>query len=183
MLTKWRLRGFHFVRILGLTKVYPGQVNALFHFLSRENVFVNLPTSYGKSMIFQIAPLVASELSKSCTQFEADCIIIVISPLVALMNDQVASLQKCNIAAASVFSEQDAEVLNDVENGKFSIVYASPESMLSVSRWRRMLSNETYKKRLIGIAVDEAHCISHWYVAVVLLYNRSVQDKSKSQPK
>ena len=134
-------------------------------------------------MIFQIAPLVASELSKSCTQFEAHCI-IVISPLVALMNDQVASLQKCNIAAASVFSEQDAEVLNDVENGiKFSIVYASPESMLSVSRWRRMLSTETYKKRLIGIAVDEAHCISHWYVAVVLLYNRSVQDKSKSQPK
>jgi len=76
-------------RILGLTKLYPEQVNALFHFLSRQNVFVNLPTSYGKSMIFQIAPLVASELSKSCTQFEARCIIIVISPLVARMNDQV----------------------------------------------------------------------------------------------
>ena len=72
-----------------VAKLYPEQVNALFHFLSRENVFVNLPTSYGKSMIFQIAPLVASELSKSCTQFEAHCIIIVISPLVALMNDQV----------------------------------------------------------------------------------------------
>ena len=75
---------------LGLTiKLYAERENALFHFLSRENVFVNLPTSYGKSMIFQIAPLVASELSKSCTQFEAHCIIIVISPLVALMNDQV----------------------------------------------------------------------------------------------
>ena len=76
-------------RILGLTKLYPEQVNALFHFLSRENVFVNLPTSYGKSMTFQIAPLVASELSKSCKQFEAHCIIIVISPLIALMNVQV----------------------------------------------------------------------------------------------
>ena len=73
----------------GSTKLYAERVNALFHFLSRENVFVNLPTSYGKSMIFQIAPLVASGLSKSCTQFEAHCIIIVISPLVALMNDQV----------------------------------------------------------------------------------------------
>ena len=70
---------------LGLTiKLYAERENALFHFLSRENVFVNLPTSYGKSMIFQIAPLVASELSKSCTQFEAHCIIIVISPLVAV---------------------------------------------------------------------------------------------------
>ena len=56
--------------MLGLTKLYPEQENARFHFLSRENVFVNLPTSYG-SYIFQIAPLVASELSKSCTQFEA----------------------------------------------------------------------------------------------------------------
>ena len=74
---------------LGLTKLQPEQENPLFRFLSRENVFVNLLTSYGKSMIFQIAPLVASELSKSCTQFEAHCIIIVISPLVALMNDQV----------------------------------------------------------------------------------------------
>ena len=55
-------------RILGLTKLYSERVNALFHFLSRENVFVNLPTSYGKSMIFQIGPLVTSELSKSCTQ-------------------------------------------------------------------------------------------------------------------
>ena len=77
-------------RIMGLlTKLYPEQVNALFHFLSRENVFVNLLTNNVKSMIFHIAPLVASELSKSCKQFEAHCIIIVISPLVALMNDQV----------------------------------------------------------------------------------------------
>ena len=74
---------------MGLTKLYPERVKALFHFLSRENVFVNLPTNNGKSMIFQIAPLVASELSKSCKQFEAHCIIIVISPLDALMNDQV----------------------------------------------------------------------------------------------
>jgi len=63
--------------------------------------------------MFQIAPDVTSELSKSRTQFEAHCNIIVISPLVALINDQVASLQKCNIAAASVFSEQDAEVLDE----------------------------------------------------------------------
>ena len=69
---------------LGLTKLCPERVNALFHFLSRENVFVNLPTSYGKSMIFQIAPLVASELSKSCTQFEAHCIVPGVSLLLFL---------------------------------------------------------------------------------------------------
>ena len=43
---------------LGLTKLYAERVNALFHFPSRENVFVNLPTSYGKSMIFQTLQIV-----------------------------------------------------------------------------------------------------------------------------
>ena len=65
--------------MLGLTKLYPEQENALIHFPSRENVFVNLPTSY----------LVASGLSKSCTPFEAHSLTIVVSPLVAPMNDQV----------------------------------------------------------------------------------------------
>ena len=93
---------------LGLTKLYAERVNALFHFLSRENVFVNLPTSYGKSMIFQIAPLVASELSKSRTQFEAHCIVIVISPLVAFMNITVLRPMKhvdrtCKLASKKTY--------------------------------------------------------------------------------
>ena len=46
------------VKNLGLTKLYAERVNALFHFLSGENVFVNLPTSYGKSMIFQTLQIV-----------------------------------------------------------------------------------------------------------------------------
>lgn len=47
---------------LGIAKLYPHQENALFQFLSRKDLVVNLPTSYGKSLIYQIAPLVASKL-------------------------------------------------------------------------------------------------------------------------
>lgn len=144
---------------LGIAKLYPHQENALFQFLSRKDVVVNLPTSYGKSLIYQIAPLVASKLR----DFSEHCIIVVISPLVALMRDQVASLQKHAIAAGYVFAEQEQTILTDVERGKYNIVFATPESMLSVNRWRRMLTCEVYKKHLIGVAVDEAHCISHWY--------------------
>ena len=83
--------------------------------------------------------------------------------------DQVACLQKLGIAAGYVFAEQEQRILKDVEMGRYNIVFASPESMLSVNRWRRMLTCEVYKKHLIGIAVDEAHCISHWYVVLAFL--------------
>ena len=146
----------------GVGHLYPQQEKALLEFLSKRYVFVNLPTGFGKSLIFQMAPLVASELAKSCTHFDPESIIIVISPLIALMKDQVASLQRLNIKAAFVAADQEERVLQEVEAGKFRIVYASPEAMLSVDRWRRMLSTDKYKRALIGIAVDEAHCISHW---------------------
>lgn len=60
---------------LGIAKLYLHQENALFQFLSRRDVFVNLPTSYGKSLIYQIAPLVASKLR----DFPEHCIIVVMS--------------------------------------------------------------------------------------------------------
>ncbi|XP_078355454.1 ATP-dependent DNA helicase RecQ-like, partial [Oculina patagonica] len=99
---------------LGVSNLYKEQKNALFNFLSKKDVLFNLPTSYGKSLIFEIAPLVAGELASSCPQFVADSIIIVISPLVALMRGQVASLEKKNIPAAYVAAEQDAAILKDV---------------------------------------------------------------------
>jgi ATP-dependent DNA helicase RecQ len=105
-----------------------------------------------------MAPLVASRLSN----FSDESIIIVISPLVALMKDQVSYLSKINVPAAFVIADQDKNVLKDIENGKYSIVYGSPESMLSIDRWRKMLSSDVYQSRLIGIAVDEAHCVSNW---------------------
>ena len=138
--------------------LYVHQERALFQFLSGKDIFVNLPTGYGKSMIFQMAPIVASKLS----HFAHESIIIVVSPLVALMKDQVSFLTSINIPAAFVAADQDEKVLKKVENGMFRIVYMSPESMLSIDRWRQMLSSNIYKERLVGIAVDEAHCISHW---------------------
>ena len=72
---------------------------------------------------------------------------------------RVTSLKKQNIAADYEAAEKDAEILKGVANRKFNVVYASPESMLSVERCRRMLSTDAYKQGLIGIVVDEAHCI------------------------
>ena len=54
--------------------------------------------------------------------------------------------------------EQSESILDMVEQGQFPLVYASPESMLGIERWRVMLASRQYR-HLIGVAVDEAHCI------------------------
>ena len=49
-----------------------------------------------------------------------------------------------------------------IEKGECCVVFSSPESLLGNGRWQSMLSSDVYQKNLIGIVVDEAHCVSHW---------------------
>ena len=58
--------------------------------------------------------------------------------------------------------QKDEGAKKMVEQGECQIVYGSPEAFLSSKRWRAMLSSEIYKERLRLVAIDEAHCISHW---------------------
>ena len=159
------LRGFQGAvqkacHVFGVEKLFPEQENALKAFISREDVLLNLPTGFGKSLVFQMAPLVHAELSKFNHRFTANPIIIVISPLASLMEDQTIFLRNLNIKAGSIGDDKSVNV--KVEKGECSIVFSSPESLLGNGRWRNMLSSDTYKENLIGIVVDEAHCISHW---------------------
>ena len=73
------------------------QLEALYNFVCRHDVFVNLPMGFGKSLIFQMAPLVVKELNLC-----ENPIIIVVSPLVTLMQDQVTQLRKQGISAISL---------------------------------------------------------------------------------
>ena len=90
-------------------------------------------------------------------------IALVISPLASLMQDQVRYLKSMAIKAEFIGDEQESkEAKQQLERGECQIVYGSPEAFLSTKRWRAMLSNDPYKKRLCLVAVGEAHCISHW---------------------
>ena len=142
-------------QVFSVSKLYPEQKKALRAFVTRQDVFVNLPTGYGKSLVFQMAPFVHSELGNATNP-----IVIVISPLISLMQDQTEYLRSLNIKAAFI-GEDKLENLS-IEKGECSVVYSSPESLLGNGRWRNMLSSSIYQKNLVGIAVDEAHCISHW---------------------
>lgn len=131
------------------------QVEALHSFICKKDVFVNLPTGFGKSLIFQMVPLVVKEMG-ICT----NPIVIVVSPLVTLMREQVKYLNERGVSAISLSDGGS----NDpkLKAGDYMFVYSSPESLLSNDHVREMLSSPVYKQRVFGVVVDEAHCISHW---------------------
>ena len=109
--------------------------------------------------MFQIAPLVHAEFSRGHDGFAANPVILVISPLVSLMEDQTNFLRKLGLSAGSIGEDKALDL--KIEKGECSVVFSSPESLLGNGRWRSMLSSDVYKNNLIGIVVDEAHCISH----------------------
>ena len=143
--------------------LHESQIQVLYSFISGEDVFVNLPTGYGKSLIFQMAPLVHAWMHENVsTCWKKYLIIVIISPLLALMQDQVKKLTTLNLRAAFVGAEQEPAVLQDIEEGKFTFVFISPKSTLASQRWRKVLESDIYQRNLIGIAVDEVHCVTEW---------------------
>ena len=75
-------------QVFGVETLFPEQFNALNTFVSGTDVLLNLPVGFRKSLMFQMAPLVHSELSRGRNGFAVNPIVIVTSPLVSLMEDQ-----------------------------------------------------------------------------------------------
>jgi ATP-dependent DNA helicase RecQ len=111
------------VRTFGHERLQPGQETAISTLLSGRDVQVLLPTGGGKSLCYQLPAVMARAAGRGTT--------IVVSPLIALMNDQVARLRRLGIAAAALHSAQDELVqraaLGDFVSGRLDIVYTSPE--------------------------------------------------------
>ena len=141
-----------------LQRVCDKQEKCLEALFKGKDVYASLPTGYGKSFIFYAAPIVADELFSRPHESSK---IIIISPLRTLMEDQVAYLRSLGLLAIALHDELSEERLKEVEKGAFAYLFASPEKMLSMERWRKLLSTEHYRK-FLAITVDEAHCISQW---------------------
>ena len=86
---------------------------------------------------------------------------IVVSPVVGLVKDQVSLLLSLGIRATSLNNETSEEDKRKFASGQYSIVYGSLESWLGDTRWRKILSSETYENSVRVVAVDEAHVICH----------------------
>ena len=153
------------VQKLDNSSFYESQLRALYNFICGEDVFVNLPTGYGKSLIYQMAPLIHSWMHKnvSRTRWKKYPILLIISPLTTLMQDQVNMLSSLGLKAAFISCDQQPEITQEIEAGKFMFVFVSPESTLESFCY--IFDSDIYSNNLIGIAVDEVHCVTQWGIS------------------
>ena len=133
------------VQSLGYYVVKPEQEIALLS-LHVQDVFVSLPTGYGKGLCYAALPALFDSLKNQSRKN----IVIAVSPLIALMKDQVAALSSKGLAVGYVTQESSDEEKAKVQNGQYHLVLFGPEALLGVRRWREMLVSETI--------LDEAHC-------------------------
>ena len=94
---------------------FPEQENGLREFLEGRNVFVNLPTGYGKSLIFQCLPIAADVL---LDKPRGSSLVVVISPLRSLTEDHVLFLNNIGVPAIAITDEEDPDIVQKVINGQ-----------------------------------------------------------------
>ncbi|XP_070548878.1 ATP-dependent DNA helicase RecQ-like [Ptychodera flava] len=149
---------------LSIDSLKPMQEKAITAFLEGQDVFVNLPTGYGKCLIYQIAPFCSDHLSdKIGVEGKSNLqVAIVVSPLVALMRDQVESLREKGINAIYLGECRLEDLKRELNGGDCRFIFASPESLLERKDTRQLLQTKPYRDMICGLFVDEVHCVAKW---------------------
>ena len=171
----------------------PKQVICLENIYLNRDVMCVLRTGYGKSLIFHLLPMlllakgqIGSDFfrkwkSRGLSENETkNPIVIVVSPLNALMSDQIHRLNLSGIRSSVLSVKESSEepegeenmVGVDVDfrlcdeerlrNGRYHIVFAHPEAFISTKYGRELLMTKIYKHNVVAIVIDEAHCILEW---------------------
>jgi len=135
--------------VFGFDAFRPGQEEIVETVIAGKNVLAIMPTGGGKSLCFQLPALLSGGVT------------VVISPLIALMRDQVRALCEVGVVAGALTSgntdEETEEVFCALEDGRLRLLYIAPERLANPGTLRLLQKADT---RLI--AVDEAHCVSQW---------------------
>lgn len=173
------------VRAIGFKKpLKKEQVLCLSSILEGKDILAVLPTGYGKSLIFQLAPQV---IMRSRNIPASKSVGLVITPLNSIMQNQIQALHSMGISACSLdyscskaqtfqydsdesgddADNSDGQILtttpiSDILQGKYSLIYAHPEALLSSVQGERLLKQLQKSEMLVCIAIDEAHIILEW---------------------
>ncbi|HTM18934.1 MAG TPA: ATP-dependent DNA helicase RecQ [Kofleriaceae bacterium] len=140
--------------VFGHSALRPGQAAVIADVLAGRQVVAVMPTGAGKSLCYQLPAVLLRE---------SGAVALVVSPLIALMKDQVDGLRARGIAAAALTSaagpDEQAEILDGIRGGAYALVYVAPERFRSP---RFLDALAAVGPRLALLAIDEAHCISEW---------------------
>ncbi|MEC7028993.1 MAG: RecQ family ATP-dependent DNA helicase, partial [Pseudomonadota bacterium] len=125
------------------------QAEIIDHVIDGKNAFVLMPTGGGKSLCYQIPAMLRPGTG------------LIVSPLIALMEDQVSALRQAGVKAAALNSRltgaEKSEIWEDVSKGNIDLLYMAPETILRPETLERLEHID-----LSLIAIDEAHCMSQW---------------------
>jgi ATP-dependent DNA helicase RecQ len=140
-------------RVFGYDAFRDSQEAIIGHLCAGNDALVLMPTGAGKSLCFQIPALVRPGVA------------VVVSPLIALMQDQVDALRQNGIAAAFLNSSLDWRTAQDIEqaarNNELKLLYVAPERLVT-ERFLQLLDDLAAGPGLALFAIDEAHCVSQW---------------------
>lgn len=149
--TSWNHVRAAFQKIWGYEDFRPPQGEIIRSLLGQRDALVVMPTGGGKSICFQLPALLQTGLT------------LVVSPLVALMENQVQELRNRQLPAALLHSElpshQRWQTLQLLERQQLRLLYLSPETLLSAPVWERLSQPQL---KINGLILDEAHCLVQW---------------------
>lgn len=163
--------------VFGYKAFRGAQAEIVTHVSNGGDALVLMPTGGGKSLCYQVPAIVRQQQGRGVS--------IVISPLIALMHDQVGALHEAGVEAAFLNSTLSYDEAQDVEfrlqTGEITLLYAAPER-LNTPRFLGLLDSLYEGGHLSLFAIDEAHCVSQWghdfrpeYRALTLLHERYPQ--------
>ena len=123
--------------------IKPEQLSAVQSVLRGNSVFMSVPTGFSKLLVYQLLPLCAESLLQSSGQTEPTTpIVVVVSPLLSLMHDQVSKLVAKNVQAVYISDATSNHVCEDNLDGRVTHVFGSPEAFVGTKKWRAMFLDE-----------------------------------------
>lgn len=147
----WQQVQATFQRVWGYREFRPPQDQIIRSLLSGQDALIVMPTGGGKSICFQLPALLQTGVT------------LVVSPLVALMEDQVQTLQQQRLPAQVLHSQVSKldrrQTLIALEKNQLRLLYLSPETLLSPPIWERLIQPQL---TINGLILDEAHCLVQW---------------------
>jgi ATP-dependent DNA helicase RecQ len=160
--------------VFGYTRFRGEQGEVVAHVAAGGDALVLMPTGGGKSLCYQVPAIVRHRQGRGVT--------LVVSPLIALMHDQVGALEEAGVHAAFLNSTLEGDEARRIERellaGRLVMLYAAPERILT-PRLLAMLDSLHERGLLSLVAIDEAHCVSQWghdfreeYLALSVLHER-----------